>query len=468
MPTFIVPKDAAAGGGIAVPAGFDIVDFKLLGSGIIVRSEPGYATQGGNPLATWGDDVTTIKGTSFNDVMLGDADGQKLYGAGGHDRLQDGGATAAASSLWGDTGNDRLYLNADGSRGDGGTGNDSFYLVGTSGARAYGGLGNDRFYARDVDHLLVQGGNGTDSLSVNGGEVVRANMGEGSDRVALSAVDDAIVSGGNGHDSFTIYGGSAVRLSGSYGNDRFGAVGSDGIRINAGDGADKVFLRDLDDAVVSGGNGNDTVNMGEGTQGHVLSGGAGVDTITYWDVDGNTSDNVVIDLELGLVRADGVDVARISGFERAYSEAGDDKLIGNGDNNVLGAGDGADRIFGGAGNDIIYGGNGADYIVGGHGRDVIDGGAGDDYFKAGFDGDRFVFKQLAAGETDTISILGRLDTLDFRGSVDKLADLDVTINADKSATIEIEVGGGVHTLVLERLLSVDTLTTELAQHVLVG
>ncbi|MFO1067921.1 MAG: calcium-binding protein [Geminicoccaceae bacterium] len=468
MPTFIVPKAAAAGGGVAVPAGFEVVDFSQVGSGIIVRSEPNYATQGGAPLATWGDAVTTAIGTGFNDVLLGDADGQKLYGGGGHDRLQDGGAGAAASSLWGDAGNDRLFLAADGSRGDGGTGNDSFYITDASGARAFGGIGTDRFYVRDVDHLTVYGGKYGDALSVNGGEVLRVNLGEGNDRAALRDVDDAIVSGGNGHDTINVYGGSAIRLSGSYGNDRVGVVDSDGARVSTGEGNDKVFFRDADNVVVNAGNGNDIVNMGEATHGHVLVGGAGIDTVTYWDVDASTSDNVIIDLELGVIRADGVDVAAISGFERAYSEAGDDKLVGSADNNVLSAGAGADRIFGGEGNDIVYGGDGADFVVGGHGRDVIDGGAGDDYFKAGLDGDRFVFKTLHAGETDTISILGRLDTLDFRGSVSDLADLTITINADKSASITAEVDGGVHTLILERLLSVDTLTTELAQHVLVG
>ena len=40
MPTFIVPKDAAAGGGIAVPAGFEIVDDRSYGKARVAMLRP--------------------------------------------------------------------------------------------------------------------------------------------------------------------------------------------------------------------------------------------------------------------------------------------------------------------------------------------------------------------------------------------------------------------------------------------
>ena len=102
----------------------------------------------------------------------------------------------------------------------------------------------------------------------------------------------------------------------------------------------------------------------------------------------------------------------------------------------------------------------------------MNGGAGNDYFAAGYDDDTFQFGALAAGEVDTISIVGRSDTLDFRGGASSLSQLDIVIDetdpAHKSATISVDVDGGVYTLVIERLLSTHTLTDELAQHVLVG
>lgn len=284
--------------------------------------------------------------------------------------------------------------------------------------------------------------------------VTRINGSIRGDRL-IGDDDGATLVGGDGHDTLEDGG--------------FSALGS---KMYGGNGNDKFYLESATGSRADGGNGNDSFFVSDSTKKHVITGGNGVDTLVYRDADDDTHERVTVDLRTNTMSVDGVKVASVSGIERVYTESGKDLLYGDANNNRFVGGDGADRLHGYGGNDTLFGGEGNDFLNGGYGDDIMNGGAGNDYFAAGYDSDTFQFDQLNAGEVDTISIIGRTDTLDFRGAVSSLGELDIVIDdsdpSHKTATISIDVDSGVHTVVIEKLLSIHTLTDELAQHVLVG
>lgn len=57
---------------------------------------------------------------------------------------------------------------------------------------------------------------------------------------------------------------------------------------------------------------------------------------------------------------------------------GDDRLVGTGSRDVVGAFWGDDRVWAGAGDDLVCAGSGNDVVFDGPGKDWIDGGAGFD------------------------------------------------------------------------------------------
>ena len=87
------------------------------------------------------------------------------------------------------------------------------------------------------------------------------------------------------------------------------------------------------------------------------------------------------------------------------------KLKGNGLDNVITGGKGADTLEGRAGNDTLFGGNGNDTISGGAGEDILYGGKGQDtfVFNLGFGFDKIMDYEDG---NDSIKFEGR-DILDI-------------------------------------------------------
>ena len=75
--------------------------------------------------------------------------------------------------------------------------------------------------------------------------------------------------------------------------------------------------------------------------------------------------DVYIDLSEGIIAGNSVghSIASWTVIERAYSGKGDDRLVGNDEDNYLDAGAGNDVLEGGLGNDVLIGGQGADTAV---------------------------------------------------------------------------------------------------------
>lgn len=140
------------------------------------------------------------------------------------------------------------------------------------------------------------------------------------------------------------------------------------------------------------------------------------------------------DIALGGAGNDTIDAG--IGFDRVFGGTGDDSLLGNGGDDTLTGEDGADTVLGGTGNDSVLGGAGDDYLSGMgdglsgprdaddiDGVDTLEGGEGDDtlFLGAGDHGtggagaDRFQLDHSRPDHDDaiTVSDFGAGDTLEL-------------------------------------------------------
>ena len=151
-----------------------------------------------------------------------------------------------------------------------------------------------------------------------------------------------------------------------------------GNAIEAGDGNDTVHGSGRDDTI-DGGAGED-----------LLQGGGGDDT---YHVD-STGDIVVEGVDEGhdtvissAAAADGAVGLSDNVEDGVVDTAAGGMIVGNGLDNDLEGGVGADSLLGGLGADTLSGDAGADTLVGGSGNDVLAGGLGSDLLNGGDDGD---------------------------------------------------------------------------------
>jgi Ca2+-binding RTX toxin-like protein len=112
-----------------------------------------------------------IYGTEADDLLVGDARVEHIFGRGGNDTLR---GNDGDDFLYGEQGNDILY---------GGNGNDVLS----------GGEGNDKLYGERGDDVL-RGGQGNDTLyDVAGDETYYFALGDGADTLLDTQGDDTLV-----------------------------------------------------------------------------------------------------------------------------------------------------------------------------------------------------------------------------------------------------------------------------------
>ncbi len=219
-----------------------------------------YTAGSGNDTIRGNGAANRILGNDGNDTILGRGGDDTLRGGNGLDEIRGGNGDDSirggngADNLYGEDGADRIFGEDGDDRISGDDGNDRLY--GGDGVDSmHGGVGSDRLYGDDGNDL-VYGNNGSDRLY----------GGTGSDRLYGNSGTDRIY-GNNGSDR--IYGGAGDdRLYGNSGNDRiYGSVGSD---------------------TITGGSGNDTMEGGADNDTFVFGNNAGADTITDFDITGDT------------------------------------------------------------------------------------------------------------------------------------------------------------------------------------
>lgn len=395
--------------------GFDVVSYEGAASGVVVTLTYGGASGEANGDTFVG--VEAVSGSSYGDVLKGNAAANTLIGNGGDDTLVGG---AGADLLVGGVGRDSVsYQDAQAgvvaSLAVGGSAGDAAGDV-FSGIEVLIGSSHDDRLTGDEAANTLSGADGHDALSGGDGND-SLDGGIGDDTLTGGDGADALT-GGSGFDLASYQGaGSGVVASLASGGSGGAAAGdvfsgieglfgsSHGDRLT-GDQSHNLLVGNGGDDVLSGGGGNDT-----------LDGGSGFDLADY--------STERAGLSLDLTGGSSGDV--LSSIEGLVGTAYDDVLTGNA---------GANFLDGGFGNDVLRGGAGSDTLTGGRGSDVFEFGS-----QVSLDQDVDWIMDFDIGE-DRIQLdssifaglrAGRLDQAAFALKIATTADHRIVYDAESGA-----------------------------------
>lgn len=314
-----------------------------------------------------------------NDLFLGGARGQVVFGYLGDDTMYGG---AGNDSFSGENGSDVLFGGAGDDLLEGGSAPDT--LIGGAGADVLdGGTGSDWMDGGDGDDIFVAGAGGTNTL-VGGAGTDLLSFSHFLTGVYLNLSAGAY-SGDSNWDGFV----GIEGVIGSAGNDTF--IGDSGANVLFGLAGADVLIGGFGIDRLSGGVGNDWLDGGDGDD--VLEGGAGINVL----LGGNGLDiasfetaslGVWVDLRAGAYSS-ATTWDAFSSIEGLSGSVHADTLFGDASDNRLLGNHGSDTLLGLEGNDSLDGGDGSDWLVGGDGNDVLIGGAGVDVYTGGAGADIF-------------------------------------------------------------------------------
>ncbi|QAU35553.1 hypothetical protein [Janthinobacterium sp. 17J80-10] len=310
--------------------------------------------------------IEQVRGSIYNDVIIGSDGNNLLQGNFGNDSLNGGTGT---DTLIGGAGNDSLT---------GGAGTDYFVFDTVGGIDRIADLGDGEKLNFTTNLTQVISGDNASGLTQGQVMVGTTTAGItrlyiGTDNVAGAdvtidltgtfAAGNFAIDSGNLRDLVYYAAGVPQTLTGTSGNDTLtGGLGNDTLSGLAGN--DRLVGNAGNDSLV-GGDGNDTLVGGNGAD--ALDGGAGVDVADY----SAATAAVTANLATGTATNDGTGAAdTLTGIEN---------LIGGTANDVLTGDALANRIEGRNGNDNLVGGDGSDTLVGGNGTDTLNGGLGTDF-----------------------------------------------------------------------------------------
>ncbi len=343
-------------------------------------------------------DIENISGSSFDDLIKGDLNSNKLSGNSGDDEIR---GAKGDDTLLGDKGDDLLFGDEDNDTLIGGDGDDT--LSGGAGDdRLDGGEGLDvadyslSTEAIDLDLSSsgdkdIGGGQGIDSfVSIEGvigssfDDTLRGDnqdnilIGRGGDDFLDGGEGDDLLDGGEGSDSADFSSalqGVHVDLGIKDKQDTLGA-GMDtlkNIENLHGSDHDDILIGNESINVLDGAKGDDILSGGLGND--ILIGGDGIDSVDYSDASGK----VDVDLEMRVAKNDGFGSSdSFESIENIIGSQNSDKIFGDSTDNILDGKSGNDTLFGGVGDDTLIGGSGDDTFIGEIGNDEIDGGMGVD------------------------------------------------------------------------------------------
>jgi len=206
---------------------------------------------------------------------------------------------------------------------------------------------------------------------------------------------------------------------GTVGSDTFTADGTSEI-VHGWDGNDIItesgMVREY-----YGGDGNDRLNVVSPINTDRHDGGAGTDTINWFDA-GTFVSGATFNLAAGTA-TQGASTEVMVNFENLWGTNNAETVIGSAGANYIYTYDGNDSIDGGGGDDTLYGVGGDDTIDGGAGNDTIYGGggndtiiddSGDNYMDGGTGDDLFMLSNSTLSDETIIGGAGT-DTLDYSG-----------------------------------------------------
>ncbi|MGL4396132.1 MAG: calcium-binding protein [Hyphomicrobium sp.] len=322
--------------------GIDTATYEFSGTGVVASflGNFGPVVISGDALGDTYSSIEDLRGSTFDDVLIGDTGANFIEGLAGNDVL--GGGIGGADVLDGGSGNDTLFSDTGGQTFIGGTGNDTVtYELATLGLTA-SLVGNFGPVVISGDAL----GDTYDSIeNLTGTTQGDILIGDTADNILIGLGGDDFLGGGNGAD--TLQGGdNDDTLSGDAGGDI----------LNGGDGNDTATYEFATDRVIA------SLGIIPFLPGSAIFGDAIGDTYSS------------------------IEILRGSGFN--------DDLYGNDSANTLQGGDGGDGLIGGLGADTIDCGidtvdDAIVYVTAAEGGDTISNFAAEDFFvivSAGFGG----------------------------------------------------------------------------------
>ncbi|MGI0523632.1 calcium-binding protein [Rhizobium giardinii] len=227
--------------------------------------------------------------------------------------------------------------------------------------------GNDVLNGKDGDDGLV-GGTGSDKLIGGSGNDIAIYF-FSTAGVQASLADPSINIGDAEGDTFS----SIEGIIGSdYADNLYGDTAAN--VLSGGAGGDLLDGGSGDDALI-GGSGDDVMEGGAGAD--AFLGEAGLDYASY----AGSANGVVASLAQPSLNSSDAKGDAYTDVEGLVGSNFSDRLTGDGEANVILAGNGNDVLSGGSGNDVLGGGRGNDTLTGGSGNDVLEGGAGADEFR---------------------------------------------------------------------------------------
>ena len=348
-----------------------------------------YDANGELVAVTRASDISSLFGSAYDDVLVGNRVGNILSGYYGNDELD------------GREGNDELQGGPGADSLKGGDGIDWIsYFTSDSGVevRLHDGAARGGDAEGDTfPGTMMVGYTGPDGNTQRVEVPDIENVG-GSDHddILIGAHGENVLVGGAGNDV----------LDGREGNDvLYGEEGND--ELHGGDGDDRLYGEEGNDEL-RGGEGDDLLVGFDGADS--LKGGDGIDWVSYFtsdsgvevrlhegtarggDAEGDTFPGTMMIGYTGpggnAQRVEVPDIENVAGSDHDDILAGahgDNVLVGGAGNDVLDGREGNDTLFGREGNDELHGGEGDDRLFGEEGNDALHGGEGDDTL-VGFDG----------------------------------------------------------------------------------
>ena len=444
-------------------AGWDWSSYEDAKAGVTVdlnKTGPQNTGGGGTDTLTG---IEHLYGSSFDDVLTGDANDNYLWGGDGNDKLYGG---AGDDHLSGGNGYNVIsggdgFDTVDYSFSDKGVtidlnqgpppmgGSPVNYDIITSVEAAMGSAYDDTISGNASENYLF-GDAGDDVIRAVGGHDT-LDGGEGSDTLfgSLSGTGDLLL-GGAGTDRIFVYGGSTT-VDGGDGVDTLKVVSDADLKIDLRIVGDQeitagfhVDLRNVENLIGGGGNDqltgdakDNVLNGGKGDD--ILDGGAGSDTASYEDALWGVT--IHLDQQVQDVTSAGQGKDTLISIENIIGSRWNDTLFGNADANHLQGGFGDDTLEAVGGNDLLEGGDGNDLLIatreGGASGDKLFGGAGNDRLVTnksaatldGGDGNDVFDVPHVASMTGTIVIDGGagVDTLDMSGRYGDVANLTIDL-----------------------------------------
>ena len=403
--------------------------------------------------------IEGVRGTVFNDTIIGDSTADVIEGAAGNDSLRGGDGN---NTMYGGDGDDTLGGGQDVDSLVGGDGNDTYAIVNmratvveqagdVAGAadlaiiRIYDSERSDFLASTDftigagritstltgevllldnVEQARFQGDGKTVDLIPNLTTIVMA-----PDALAFTATDPAYRYHVTGNSQANTIGGSAR-------NDTLLGEGGHDV-LSGGDGADRL----------DGGAGNDTLIAGAGDS---VDGGTDTDVLVLGFVASDTTATVASGVD---TLTDGTSTLSVTGVEfvRFGTDApvAIDTLVGPRTvTHVMAAVEveyaAADpaKLYNVTGNDLdnaITGAALADTLLGGAGDDTLDGGGGDDSLEGGGGADFVSYADASGGVTVDLAA----GTATGAAGTDSLLDLENALGSDHDDRITGQAGANL-------------------------